>query len=254
MKRRTTDVVRPQAVRQSNLAVLLETLRTSGPVSRSELGAATGLTRSAISGLVGELVSLGLADEHAALPDGRPGRPSPVVHVATAHFVTLAVEVGVDDLSVAIVGLDGKVLRSHRSARPRGRAPIGATVADIAELVRRLGWHGEMVDGRRVLAIGVAVPGVITEPGDVIVTAPNLGWYDLDLGPLLREALGVELPVFVGNDADLGALAEARFGAGVGARTMLFVSGEVGVGGGLVVDGRRVAGHRGFAGEIGHIP
>ena len=254
VNRNVAAVVRPHTVRQANLSAILDALRTSGPLSRSDLGTATGLTRSAISGLVGELVSLGLAAEGAALPDGRPGRPSPVVRVETENFATLAIEIGVDDLSVAIVGLDGSVIRSHRRARSRDRVPMSSTIADIADLVRRLGWSGQAVDGRRVLAIGVAVPGVISEPDAVIVTAPNLGWTDVDLAPTVQQALGVSLPVFVGNDADLGALAEARFGAGVGTRAMVFISGEVGVGGGLVVDGRRVSGHRGFAGEIGHIP
>ncbi len=88
----------------------------------------------------------------------------------------------------------------------------------------------------------------------VVVAAPNLGWVDVSLAELLASALGRELPIHVGNDADLGALAESRFGAGVGSDHMIFVSGEVGVGGGLVAAGRPIVGHLGFAGEIGHLP
>ena len=88
----------------------------------------------------------------------------------------------------------------------------------------------------------------------MVVAAPNLGWVDVALADVLAPVIGRGLPIRVGNDADLGALAESRFGAGVGSDHMIFVSGEVGVGGGLVVGGRPVAGHLGFAGEIGHLP
>jgi predicted NBD/HSP70 family sugar kinase len=247
-------VVRPAAVRQANLAALLDSLRRHGPQSRSALGAATGLTRSAISGLVGELVERGLATQDAALSDGRPGRPSPQVRIDDRHYATLAIEAGVDDLSAAIVALDGTVVRSHRIARPRDRVPVSETLTDVADLVRRLGCAGTDVDGRRLVGVGVAVPGVIRAPGGVVVSAPNLGWTEVDLAPALRSRLRLDLPVSVGNDADLGALAESRFGAGRGATTMVYVAGEVGVGGGLVVEGRRIDGHRGFAGEVGHMP
>ncbi len=246
--------VRPTALRQTNLAVILEQLRTTGPMSRSDLVTSTGLTRSAISGLIAELVALGLVVEDAALSDGRPGRPSPVARIDTANHATLAIELGVDDLSAAIVGLDGAVIRVVRVPRTRDRVPLEATIADIADIVWRLGCTGAEVDGRRLLGIGVAVPAVIREPDGVVVIAPNMGWVEVDLAPLLRAALRLDLPVHVGNDADLGALAEARFGAGVGTSTMIYIAGEVGVGGGLVVDRRRLVGHRGFAGEIGHIP
>ncbi len=246
--------VRSRALRQTNLSIVLELLRLEGPASRSDLGSATGLTRSAISGLVGELVELGLAIEERPLPDGRPGRPSPVVRIDASRFATLGIELGVDDLSAALVGLDGAVIRVVRVPRARDRVPLEATIADIADIVHRLGCTSPLVDGRRLLGIGVAVPAVVREPGGIVVTAPNMGWAEVDLGPILCSALGLELPVHVGNDGDLGALAESRFGAGIGAATMVYVAGEVGVGGGLVVDGSRVAGRFGYAGEIGHIP
>jgi predicted NBD/HSP70 family sugar kinase len=85
-----------------------------------------------------------------------------------------------------------------------------------------------------------------------VVVAPNLDWRDLDLGPAVREAIGLQLPVLVGNDADLGALAEATFG--VRADHMVYVSGEVGVGGSVIADGVRLTGRSGFAGEFGHMP
>jgi predicted NBD/HSP70 family sugar kinase len=84
--------------------------------------------------------------------------------------------------------------------------------------------------------------------------APNLGWRDVPLGERLAAALGTKEPISVANEADLGALAEQRRGAAIGFDHVLFISGEVGVGGGLIVDGRPLTGIAGYGGEVGHIP
>ena len=84
--------------------------------------------------------------------------------------------------------------------------------------------------------------------------APNLGWTDVPLGERLIAVFGDEVPIYVANEADLGALAEARRGAARGADHVLFISGEVGVGGGLIVDGQPFTGVAGYGGEIGHMP
>ena len=83
--------------------------------------------------------------------------------------------------------------------------------------------------------------------------APNLGWVDVPLGSRLARALSVAVPISIVNDADAGVLGEYRRGAAVGVDNVLYVSGEVGVGGGLIVDGRLLTGVAGFAGEIGHV-
>lgn len=251
MSQRGLAAVRAQTVRRSNLAAVLEHLRRRGPSSRSALVATTGLTRSAIGGLVGQLVGLGLAVEDAALSDGSPGRPSPVVRVDGTRLGVLAVELGVDELGVAVVGLDGSIVRIHRVPHDRDRVRLDLVMADVARLAGALGVTRPLVDGRRLTAVGVAVPGLVGQAGHVAV-APNLDWHDVDLGAAVGTALGLDLPVFVGNDGDLGALAEVTFG--VMADHMVYVSGEVGVGGSVIVDGARVLGRAGFAGEFGHIP
>ena len=253
-----TAAARTPHVRRSNLALVLDQLRRRGSCSRSQLVAATGLTRSAIAGLVGELEAIGLVVEAPSTSDGRPGRPSPVVQVDDRGVVALAIEIFVDEIGAAIVALDGSIITSIRVERPRARVAVAETIADVAVLVDRLdaqfrnGPHQRA--GHHVIGCGVSVPGLVRDVDGVVVAAPNLGWIDVSLAELLASALGRELPIHVGNDADLGALAESRFGAGVGSDHMIFVSGEVGVGGGLVAAGRPVVGHLGFAGEIGHLP
>jgi predicted NBD/HSP70 family sugar kinase len=99
--------------------------------------------------------------------------------------------------------------------------------------------------------VGLSVPGVIRHADGLLRFAPNLGWVDLPLGGELANRLA--LPVVVGNDADLAALAEHWRGVAVGCEHVIVLSGEVGVGGGIIVEGRPLRGRGGYAGEIGHL-
>ena len=241
-------------LRRSNLALVLDELRRRGPRSRSQLVSATGLTRSAIAGLVGELEALSLVVEEPSESDGRPGRPSPVVRIDDRSIGALAIEVFVDEIGAAIVALDGSVVSSVRLARSRDRVTVDSTLADVAVLLAQLDDSAVAGEERRLIGCGVSVPGLVRDIDGVVVAAPNLGWIDVALADVLSSVLADDLPVSIGNDADLGALAESRFGAAVGSGQMVFVSGEVGVGGGLVAAGRPIVGAHGFAGEIGHLP
>jgi len=242
---------RSETVRRANLSAIVRELHGRGPLSRSELVARTGLTRSAIRGLIGEFVVAELVAEERAAPAGAPGRPSPVVRPRPQQAVVLALEISVDSLAAAVVGLGGKTLAQVRVDRPRGHFAVDEIVADLRELA-----EGVLTPARRAALVGVAVAvvGVVRRRDGFVSTAPNLGWRDVPLGDRLAVALGLELPVRVANEADLGALVELRRGAARGADDVLFIQGEVGVGGGIIVDGQPLSGVAGFAGEIGHMP
>lgn len=241
---------RSETVRRSNLSAIVRELHLRGSLSRSDLVAHTGLTRSAIRGLIGELVAGGLVTETPSEPAGTPGRPSPLVHPEPESAVVIALEANVDSLAVARVGFGGIVDRLVRVDRPRAHDALPAIVADLAELAGPLlSWpHDEHLVG-----IGVAVAGVVRRTDGMVRLSPNLGWRDEPFGERLAEALRSSVPVSVANEADLGGLAEHRRGAAVGAADVVYVTGEVGVGGNVIVDGKPLVGSAGYAGEIGHM-
>jgi predicted NBD/HSP70 family sugar kinase len=103
------------------------------------------------------------------------------------------------------------------------------------------------------VGVGAGVSGVVRHVDGLVRFAPNLGWVDVPFGRLLVDRLGIDAPVVVGNDADLGALAEHARGRAEGARNLIYLSGEVGVGGGIVLDGRPMSGAGGYGGEVGHM-
>jgi predicted NBD/HSP70 family sugar kinase len=243
---------RSETVRRANLSAILRELHANGPRSRSMLVARIGLTRSAIRSLLGELLAADLVREERAAPLGTPGRPSPVVRTNPEALVVLALEVNVDSMAAAVVGLGGEILDLVRVERSGAGTPVDDTIAEIVALSRSM-----LADHRRqaaLVGVGVAVAGVVRRSDGFVSMAPNLGWRDVPFGERLTTALGLDVPVTILNEADSGALAEHLRGAAVDRDNVLFVTGEVGVGGGLIVDGRPLTGVAGYGGEIGHIP
>jgi predicted NBD/HSP70 family sugar kinase len=245
-----TSGQRSASVRRSNLTTILTSLHLDGAASRSDLVARTGLTRGAIGVLVGELVDRGLVVEDPAVPDGNPGRPSPTARPHHADNVVLAMNVLVDSIAVAAVGLGGTMLAVERVERPRARRPLDETVGQLVALTDAV--TASLRGSCTVHAVGVAVAGIVRGSDNMLITAPNLGQEPV--GALIRDALGRDVPVEVANEGDLGALGESRRGIGREVTDLVYVSGEVGVGGGIISDGRRLTGPHGFAGEVGHVP
>ena len=250
--RRHTSGQRSETAHRANLSTIVRELHAHGPLSRSELVGRTGLTRSGIRSLVGELVGAGFVAEERAEPIGLPGRPSPVVRLNAGRAVVLALEIAVDSLAAAVVGFGGSVLGRVRVDRPRRHLSVDEIAADLAELAREL--PGRPVGEADLVGIGVAVVGVVRRSDGLVSMAPNLGWRDVPLGERLARTLRTSLPVSVANEADLGALAEHRRGAAIGDEHVVFISGEIGVGGGIIVDGRPLTGVAGYGGEVGHMP
>jgi predicted NBD/HSP70 family sugar kinase len=249
----TRDVVgqRSETVRRANLSAIVRELHVRGPQSRSELVLRTGLTRSAIRGLIGELVAADLVAEHRSAPAGTPGRPSPLVRPRADRAVALALEVNVDSLAMAIVGLGGVVQRLERVDRPRTHVDVDEIVADLMDLARP-SLPG-LRRGDALVGIGVAVAGIVRRMDGVVRHAPNLGWRDIPLADLVARALDLDAPLWVANEADLGGLAEHRRGAAVDVDDVVYVMGEVGVGGSVTMNGLPLVGSAGYATELGHM-
>jgi predicted NBD/HSP70 family sugar kinase len=236
-------------LRRHNLAAVVESLHLHGPISRSELTATTGLNRSTIADLIGELTSLGLVEEGPAVTPSGPGRPSPMVSTRPQGAVVLSIELSVDSVAVATVGLGGHVYEQVRLPRPRGES-----AAETVEVVARLsgGLLADLPADSTLTGVGVGVAGVTRRSDGFVQLAPNLGWRNVPLGEMLAAALGLNDPVHVANEADLGALAEYRRGVGAGVHHLIYISGEAGIGAGIIHDGKPMLGASGYAGEAGH--
>lgn len=160
------------------------------------------------------------------------------------------VDVGGTSVKAGLLAPDGTVLHERRLPTPTAEGSE-AVVAAVLDAARALVSEGRERLGGDPLGLGVAVLGLVDEEHGVARRSAAVGWRDVPLRDLLRDAVGV--PVTVGQDLRAGALAEARLGAGRGVPGFLFVALGTGVGGAVVLDGTPLPGAAGRAAEIGHL-
>jgi predicted NBD/HSP70 family sugar kinase len=234
-------------VRRHNLAVVLGLVHRSQGISRSQLTRLTGLNRSTVAALVGELVERQLVLEVDADVRNQVGRPSPVVKPSPLA-VGIAINPEIDAITIAVVGLGGQVLTRIRHVtdhEPTAHEAVEICARVIAEL------RGELEACHRVVGIGLAIPGLVRSLDGVVRLAPHLGWVDEPVAAMLSEATGYT--VVAGNDARLGTLAESTFGAGRDLTDFIYLNGGAsGIGGGIIAGGQAITGAAGHAGELGH--
>lgn len=238
-------------VRRSNLSLVLTLIHRRGALSRSQITSTSELNRSTVGDLVAELAEYGLVRERRGVTRG-VGRPSLLVEPVPESAVTLSFDVRVDRTVAAMVGLGGQVFTRQER---RYRDALG----DPSRIIE------QMVDlGREVLAdrpdealwvgTGVGIPGIVRAEDGLVRQAPNLGWNEVPLGDLLGSALGGgSRDLWVRNDADLGVLAECFRGSAQGSADVVFLAGDVGIGGGVMVGAEPLVGAGGYGGEVGHM-
>ena len=242
-----------QLVKRINRSVLLRLTRARPGLSRAQLAEASGLTKSTVSLLTRDLLNEGwLREARSAVASGL-GRPSTPLFIDAEAHALIGVEIAVEWVRVVGVSLLGEVLCANEEAAS-GHAP-DAMCEQAARLVARV-FQALVRRGLQVSGIGVGVPGAIDEATGRVRFAPNLGWRELDLLPLLAQALAAAglpaLPVHLQNEADVAALGEYEFAAGANTGPLIFVSCDVGVGAGIGLNDRLFTGAQGLAGEIGH--
>jgi predicted NBD/HSP70 family sugar kinase len=241
-------------VRRHNLSLVLRQITEHGPRSRATLAHETGLNKSTVSSLVAELIEARLLRD--AEPEEPPfdvvGRPPQSVELDPEGPFVLGLEINVDYLGVWATDLAGMVQhRAFVASENRSHSPE-EVIAQLAHLAMDA-LAQPFAERRTPVSAALAVPGLVDSQGGLVV-APNLGWADVPVADLLREAL--EDPPFharVENEANLGAVAELVEGAGRGLRDFVYVSGEIGIGAGVVLGGELFRGASGFAGEFGHL-
>jgi predicted NBD/HSP70 family sugar kinase len=235
-------------VRRTNLGLVLRRLRDHGPRSRATLAAELGMTRSAVSTLVADLVERGLV-RSGGVERGAVGRPGTTVEL-TGHAVAgLGAEVNVNHVSTMALDLSGAVVAERKLALDARAVPAEEVLDRLAGLVEETVAD---LRGAQPVGLTVGVAGLVDRERDLLTFGPNLGWHDVPVGDLLRERLDPAYPVTVDNEGNLASIAEATPGD-PDRQDVLVIFGEVGVGGGIVADGRLLRGRHGYAGEFGHM-
>ncbi|MEO3749674.1 ROK family protein [Streptomyces sp. B6B3] len=231
-------------------AQVFTTVLTHGPISRQDVARLTGLSSAAVTKAARPFIDAGyLRELDPVLRATGAGRPTVPLGVCADREFFLGVKVTADELIGVVTDLRART--RHSLHRPLGGRSVG-------EVVRALSWLADELlatrpdDRARAHCLGVAVSGDVDRATGSVRYSPFLGWRDVPLGELLGEATG--LTVTVENDVKSLAVAEYLFGHGVGSDDLALVTVGAGIGCALIVGGALVAGARGVAGEIGHVP
>jgi predicted NBD/HSP70 family sugar kinase len=241
----------PGSVRAHNRKLVFDRITMDGPVSRSELARTLGLSITAVGDLATELVKLGLVRQAGVGASGG-GRPPVLLEAHSDETCVLGLALRAEQVQAVVVDPGGRVLARHRLPTPADQGPEAVAAALEAAGKAAL---AEVRAGRgrvpRLLAVGVACAGIVRADGQVMSPdVPDWGSVSLPLHAAMSEAFGV--PVVVDNDANLGALAELRYGHGRGRDDLVYVLVHSGMGAGVVAGGELHRGHTRAAGEIGH--
>ena len=247
-KQRTHRVLGASAIRAQHSRLLLNLLWREREISRAELARRSSLSRSTVSAIVSDLLETGLVEEARAGISSGGRRPIMLEFQDQSSFIA-GLELGATHVSCVLTDLRCNI-RSSWSAPAPVRDQPQAALEKMSMAVRSV-LAADGVDPSRVLGIGVAVPSPVDDenPGELLpLVAPS--WKGFNIATHLEEDFG--RPVFIDNDANLGALAELWWGVGCTAGDLAFIKVATGIGAGLIINARIFRGSSGIAGEIGH--
>jgi len=236
--------VRSDTLRSINRRIVLNYIRESGPISRSEIAKQTALQRSTVSLIVNQLRKEGMIKEVYGQSSG--GRPPILLSLQTTRPVAMGIAVTTINTTVVTSDLTGAIISQEEFPTD---PDVDVTMDRIVEAAKRI-----IADaGGTIEGIGVSVPGVVDDRKGEALFVPHFKWRNLKIGEILESETG--LTVKVGNDANAAALAELWFGGSEvhEVRDFIMVLVEEGVGTGIVFDGQIYDGKGGTAGEFGHM-
>lgn len=235
-------------IRKLNTAVILDILRRFAPLSRAELAARTGLNRSTVSIIVNSLIEKGFVQE-ADLQSSKIGRPGMLLVLNNKGGFAVGVEIGVDFISVIVTDFVANILWRQRVSIDLLEDQI--LVIDRASELTQKAIDIGMGENLRPLGIGVGMPGLVDTARGRLIYAPNLRWDNVPMRLMWSQRF--ELPIFVENEANAAALGEYYFGVARGVENFIYLSAGIGLGGGIMIDGKLFRGKLGYAGEVGHM-
>jgi len=240
-----------ERLRRQNVSLVLRTLRREGPATRTELAQRTGLAKTTVGAIVADLEGAEAVVEEASRggAGGRPGRPGRPVALRGGRHLALGLEINVDYVAAVVLDLAGQVRLVE--TRPTPLEVLGREQALLDLVAEKV---VPALAGRVLVGATLAVPGLVRGDNRTVAWAPNVFLRGDSLVQRLERALGGRCRVKVSNDANCAAYAETHHGAATDSQHVLYLTGTVGIGAGIVERGELVRGASGFAGEVGHMP
>ncbi len=239
-----------ESIRVQHTLMVLQKLWKEN-LSRAELARRIGLSRSAISSIITELIEANLVSEMGfGSSTSVGGRKPELLRLRSEAVYVLAMELGAQHLRLGVLDLSCDLLFSLEVPHSIALGPQ-ATYQRLQLLIADLLSQTGLNMGN-IAMCGLSLAGPVDVATGRMVYPPNMpGWNDEAVATTVATRLGK--PSFADNDANLAALAEANLGAFAGSSDLIYLKVSSGIGAGLFLRGKLYRGMRGGAGEIGHI-
>ena len=243
-------------VREHNLSILMKQLwELNEPVKRSYLTKISGLNKSTVGNLLKELISLGFVRGVGFADSTDVGRPSSLIDINPDGGRIIGIEIGKDFISLVISDLKANIVSKVKTtSTSEGKPLLKVKAAQVLKRVEALISEAVNQIGREqlpLIGIGIGIPAMIDVSTGAVINSDVLEWRGVSIKERLLQRFNT--PVFVGNDADVSALGEWMVGVARKVNNFVYISSNVGIGGGLVLDGKLYRGENGSAGEVGHM-
>lgn len=235
----------PSFVRHVHAMRILHAIRLSPGITQRQLGEVCQTDKSTVSAIVKSFEDAGLLERMTPAQSHRRGRPSEGLAISSDWGLLAGVHLNLDETRFVLAGLDGKPLTALVMPTPEPEGLDSFVRNGVRALVAAVGRNEA-----DVRAVGVSVPGLVTQQGE-LSQSPNLTWRGVNLRTILERT--IDQPLFIDNDSNGATLAEDFFARSLDAGDFVFIQSGSGVGGGIFVDGMLHRGAMGFAGEIGHM-
>jgi len=234
-------------VREFNRAILLNLLRVHSPQSRADLAAAAGLNKTTVSSLVADMIDAQLVREigHAT---SAGGRPAVLLELNPEAGCIIGVELGIWHINIALTDFRAGVLWKQNVTLDPAATPASVIAKTIELAHSAADFAGQ--SGRKVLGLGLAVPGLLDVESGTLLFGQNMGWREVPIRRPLEAAFA--FPIFVDNDAKASTIGERYFGVAQQCDNFVYVCANVGLGAGIWQGNQVYRGETGFAGEVGH--
>lgn len=235
-----------QYIKKMNKSIVLDIIRQQQPISRAQISVKSGLNKTTVSSMVEELIA-----QHFVIESGQGassgGRKPTMLSFNHIAAFAIGIDIQINEIQAVLTDLKGTVIK-QQSCPVTTRHPetVAKKLIHIIEALQA----AAPASPYGVIGAGIGIPGLI-DVDQTVISAPNLGWHNLEWMKMLKPQ--VDLPLYLDNEANIGALGEKYFGVGKNTQNLVYLSVGTGIGAGIVMQGQLYAGISNFSGEVGHM-